>query len=196
MQRSDELQPLVFALALGKQLLKLVNDQQYALLACPVRQPIAVRGIWMSKGGLPGGQGEPCRASGKFPPHCGGVRARRRRHPHRQLVQRLASRREYQAGPRRGFRGSPKTCSPQPGQHTRAHKRGFAGPDTPDTTSSPVPSRRRDIASSTSAEADSRPKNSAASRSPNELSPRYGEVIVPDMLTRGGAATPSVHVPL
>ena len=48
----------------------------------------------------------------------------------------------------------------------------FPAPDTPDTISSPVPATCRDIRSSTWAVAASRPKNNAASCSPNAASPR------------------------
>jgi hypothetical protein len=49
-------------------------------------------------------------------------------------------------------------------------------PDTPDTTSSPAPSRRRDIRSSTWAVAASRPKKNAASCSSNAASPPVGGI--------------------
>jgi hypothetical protein len=51
----------------------------------------------------------------------------------------------------------------------------FPAPDAPDTTSSPAPASSRDIRSSISAVAASRPKNHPASCSPNTASPRYGE---------------------
>jgi len=60
----------------------------------------------------------------------------------------------------------------------------------------PGPGKIRDIRSSTSAAADSRPKKNAASCSSNALSPRYGESIAPETVTSGGGATPSVHVSL
>src|ERR1019366_9628153 len=69
-------------------------------------------------------------------------------------------------------------------------------PDTPETTSRPCPSRRRDIRSSTSVAAASRPKKNAASCSSNALSPRDGESITPETPASGGGATPSVHVSL
>jgi hypothetical protein len=48
----------------------------------------------------------------------------------------------------------------------------FPAPDTPDTTSSPVPASSRDIRSSSALTVASRPKKNAASRSPNTASPR------------------------
>src|SRR6516165_9906171 len=53
----------------------------------------------------------------------------------------------------------------------------FPAPDASDTTSRPTPPSCRDIRSSTWAVAASRPKNNAASCSPNAASPRYGEPV-------------------
>ena len=87
MQGDDERPPLLLIGALGKQLLKLVNDEQHSPLPRPVWQAIVLRGgAQMGQGGLPGGQGETRRVSGQSSQHCGGVRARYRRHPHRQLL--------------------------------------------------------------------------------------------------------------
>ena len=67
-------------------------------------------------------------------------------------------------------------------------------PDTPDTTSGPVPFNCRDIRASTCVAAASRPKKNAASRSSNAFSPRYGESITPEKVASGGGTTPSAQV--
>ena len=90
------------------------------------------------------------------------------------------------ASPAPRIRGSTPACSSD----------DLPAPETPDTTSRPAPCSCRDIRSSSSVVAASRPKKNAASCSSNALNPRYGESITPETLTSGGGATPSVQVSL
>ena len=151
---------------------------------------------WRREGGLAGGEREPGRVGVQPSPHRGRVRSGQHRHPQRQLIQRRAARGEHQARPRADpgadaspaprIRGSTPACSSD----------DLPAPETPDTTSRPAPCSCRDIRSSSSVVAASRPKKNAASCSSNALSPRYGESITPETLTSGGGATPSVQVSL
>jgi len=76
----------------------------------------------------------------------------------------------------RGHHAAPGTAGSPParsrGSTPARNSDDFPAPDTPDTTSRPAPPSDRDIRSSTSMAAVSRPKKNPASCSSNAVSPR------------------------
>src|SRR5262249_32576345 len=194
-QRGDERPPRRLVGALGEQLLELVHHQQQSpRWLIPLRRgavPIPGWPGWPSQGGLAVGECEPGRRrTAAAPAPAGG--------PPRG------------AGPPSGAGGG---VTPARGPHAApgasdspAHRiRGstparssddFPAPETPDTTSRPTPASSRDIRSSTSMVAASRPKNNAASRSSNTASPRYGDAVTaPSCWGPAPSAAPSPAAP-
>ena len=189
-QRGNERPPLVLIGALGEQLLELVDHQQQPRAAAADRSRCAVapsgspagprgraRAAWRAVSANPAGSASsPRRTAAASAPASGATRTASSSSGARVGVN---TRHGHDAASGADASPAPRIRGSTPARSSD----DLPAPDTPDTTSRPAPCRCRDIRSSTSAAAASRPKKNAASCSSNALSPRYGE-----LLTRGAAA--------
>jgi hypothetical protein len=117
-ERGDELPPQAVISALREYLLKLVDDQEYASLASPVRRSVPERD-------LPGRKGKARRVVGKAPAQRHGVGPEQSRGLQGKLLKRVPGRGEHHARPL-SSPGCGRQARPADArQHTRTQQRRF-----------------------------------------------------------------------